>query len=58
MDKDISTDFLSNKNVHYLVNKSPLFMDEEEESHVLIFRKILEISMSQGRWSGDMPVLS
>lgn len=56
--KKDGSDFLSNNSVYNLLMKSPLYLDAEDEMHLLTFRKILEISMSQGRWSGAMPRIS
>lgn len=55
--KDTS-DFLSDPKIGKLLKKSPLFLDAEDEMHVSMFRKILELSLSQGRWSGAMPRIS
>lgn len=50
--------FLANRTINKLVNKSPLFLDAQDEMHILTFRKILEISLSQGRWWGEVPRIS
>lgn len=55
--KDTS-DFLADVKICKFLKKSPLFLDAEDEIHVSMFRKILEISLSQGRWSGEMPRIS
>lgn len=55
--KDTS-DFLSDPKIGKLLKKSPLFLDAEDEMHVSMFRKILELSLSQGRWSGAVPKVS
>lgn len=41
----------------WLVN-CPLFLTEEDELEVLCFRRILEHSLSQGRWAGEMSLPS
>lgn len=56
--KSGSADFMADGKVRKLVKKCPLFLDAEDETHVLVFRKILEVSLSQGRWSGEMPRIS
>lgn len=55
--KDASN-FLSDVEICKIIKKSPLFLDAEDEAHVSNFRRILEISLSQGRWSGEMPRIS
>jgi hypothetical protein len=55
--KDASN-FLSDVEIRKIITKSPLFLDAEDEAHVSNFRRILEISLSQGRWSGEMPRIS
>ncbi len=54
----IDIDFLSHKVVNKSMKDYPLFLDPENEMHVLAFRKILEASLSQGRWWGEVPRLS
>lgn len=44
--------FLDNVKVRKLVNGCPTIIDAENEQHVLIFRRILEVSLSQARWNG------
>lgn len=51
-------DFLANLAVANLVKKSPLYLDAEDEMHIVTFRKILELSLSQGRWWGEVPNIS
>lgn len=55
---DGSANFLANKTINKLINKSPLFLDADDEMHVLAFRKIIEISLSQGRWWGEAADIS
>jgi hypothetical protein len=50
--------FLFNTKINSFVKKCPLFLDADDEFHVLMFRRILELSLSQGRWSGEMSKIS
>lgn len=45
-------DFLNHRVVFALVNKGPLRGDARNHYHVIIFRRILEYAITQGRWSG------
>lgn len=53
-----ASNFLSDPKIRSFIKKSPLFLDAEDEADVLAFRKILELSLSQGRWSGEMARIS
>lgn len=37
-----------------LMDAHPLILDAKNQKHVLVFRRMLEWSMCQGRWSGWM----
>lgn len=51
MDK-LTENFLSLAKVRKLISRGPIMMDSSNEEHTLIFRRILELSISQGRWFG------
>lgn len=50
--------FISNEKINRLVKNCPMYLDAEDEMHVLMFRKILENSLSQGLWWGEVPRIS
>jgi len=54
----VDINFLSHKVVSKSMRDYPLFLDPEDEMHILAFRKILEASLSQGRWWGEVPRIS
>lgn len=54
----VDVNFLSHKVVKKSMKTCPLFLDAEDEMHILAFRKILEASLSQGRWWGEVPRIS
>ena len=41
-----------------LLGKSALIGIDSNDKDIEVFRKLLEIAMSQGRWSGSVPKLS
>ena len=54
----LNEDFFGNAAVRKLVGLSPLKLDSGNRSHIIIFRRILEISITQGRWNCQFPQLS
>ena len=46
-------DFLANPRIRVYLARLPLVLDGDDEEHVLVFRRTLEIAMSQGRWAGQ-----
>lgn len=57
-DVNCSSNFLNDPKVRNLIKESPLFLDAEDEEDVRAFRKLLEVSLSQGRWWGEMARIS
>lgn len=55
--KKINNGFVSS-NVKKILIRSPLIGNDSNKKHVAVFRRILEISMTQGRWSGFVPLIS
>jgi hypothetical protein len=49
--------FMDRKMKKY-IKKYPLFLNKNDGEHILMFRRIIEISLSQGRWNGFMPEIS
>ena len=47
-------DFLAHAKIKRLVTESPILLDAENSGHVLIFRRILEVAITQCRWAGVM----
>jgi hypothetical protein len=50
--------FLSNPKILRLVNKGPLIGTDNDQIFIQVFRKILECSLTQGRWSGKTAEVS
>lgn len=50
--------FLLNPKVKDLVEKGPINLDCKNKFHIIIFRKILEHALTQGRWHGRMAQVS
>lgn len=53
----ICDDFLST-NMQKLISKSSIIGNHLNDKDVAIFRKILEVAMSQGRWFGAVSKVS
>ena len=47
-----------NRKMKKYIKIYPLYLDHNNEEHILMFRRVLEIAMSQGRWTGFMADLS
>lgn len=45
-------------NIKKTLMSSPLISVDTNKKHVAVFRKILEVAMTQGRWCGFVPALS
>jgi len=54
----LNEDFMGSAKVRKLVEKTPIRLDDAHTSHVLLFRMILEIAITQGRWNVRFPLLS
>lgn len=52
--RPIDLDFTANPRIRAYLARLPLVLDGEDEEHVLVFRRTLELAMSQGRWAGQM----
>lgn len=52
MDTKVNVDFLNNAKIKQLLSKSPMILDDKNQEHILVFRRVLEIAVSQGRWFG------
>lgn len=50
--------FLHHPKTQKLLKSVPLFLNNNEAVHIFIFRKILEMALTQGRWSGRVPMIS
>ena len=50
--------FLHNAAVKKALKDFPLMLKGDEKSHVAIFRMILEVSQTHGRWSGRVAQIS
>jgi len=59
MNKNILTiNFLDSAKVRKLLNMCPVLLEYTDERHVLVFRRLLEIALTQGRWTGVMSEVS
>lgn len=47
-------DFAQNPRIRAYLARLPLVLDGDDEEHVLVFRRTLELAMSQGRWAGQI----
>lgn len=56
--KVIPDNFLSNSKVRNLLKETPIHLNDTDEEHILVFRRVLEVAISQGRWYGMMPEVS
>ncbi len=46
--------FLADPRMRAFLTRWPLVLRGDNEHEVLIFRRILEMAMAQGRWAGHM----
>lgn len=54
----ITTNFLDNPVIRRYVLSGGVMMDAADDAHISKFKRILEFSMSQGRWNGNFPRIS
>lgn len=45
---------IKNSKMRNLCLQYPIILDANNSKHILIFRRLIEWSMSEGRWSGWM----
>lgn len=50
--------FLKHPKIQIMLNDYPTILDADNNQHIFIFRRLLEWSMTHGRWSGHMGDLS
>lgn len=48
-------DVVSNKKLKKFLARYPLILSDENQDHVLVFRRTLEWFQTYGIWSGQMP---
>jgi hypothetical protein len=58
MRKSTYKSIFSNKKIKEFIDQEPLRINYYNSDHVFMFRRILEWSMHQGRWSGKVAMLS
>lgn len=56
--KEISVDFTQNSKVVKLMSMTPILISDDNENHIVVFKRMLELMMSQGRWMGWFPQVS
>ena len=50
--------FCENIFVKQLLEMTPIKISAQNQKHIIVFRRLLEISLSQGRWMGFFPEVS
>lgn len=50
--------FSKRKRVQNLLEKFPLFLENNNEKHILVFRRLLECSLKYGYWNGSVAAIS
>lgn len=55
---ELNEDFLAGALVRKMVTRSPVKLSTANCNDIILFRRILEIAITQGRWAGKFPQLS
>jgi len=54
----LQPDFLAHPPARRLVESTPLFADAANPRHLIVFRRIIEHAVVEGRWAGHMALTS
>lgn len=50
--------FMEHEKVQKIMTDSPFYLSDDDELHVMYFRRMLELAMVCGRWTGGMALES
>lgn len=53
-----SSSFLANPKIRHYIKLTKLKLSDEHEDELNIFMRVLELSLTQGRWNGFFPMES